>query len=110
MVYLVRSDAQIANDISTGVLTPLQGMVAYEAAHYGWYLLDVQGDYGGAPAFAFYTDKGDPGWATVQTMYGLPSHNTGKGNAGVLANMALPLSYVKAYMHSFKRCVITSSC
>jgi hypothetical protein len=102
-IWLRRTDAQIAADVASKVLTPIQGIYAVSMAHYGAVTMDNLGDYG--PTFAAYVDGGDPKWADVGQKYGLPNNGS-----SYEINLSLPVSYMHSYVHVIDSCVKQGSC
>jgi hypothetical protein len=106
-IWLERTDAQIASDVSSGTLNQMQGILAKALAHYGAVVYDT--GYSGAPAFGIDMDDDYSVWAQVATKYSL-STSTSSGATFAAINMALPMSYMKSYAHAINSCVVRNTC
>ncbi len=110
-IWLQRTPAEIRNDVANHILTTMQGMLAMSFAQYGTLVFDNAGNWG--PTFLVNTTSGDPLWSAVGDKYGLPRITKAFRNvqtSGVLINLSLPMSYMKAYAHAIDSCVVRSTC
>jgi hypothetical protein len=107
-IVIERTDSQITSDVSSGVLTPIQGIVAKAMAHYGAVVYDT--GYKGAPTFNIDVNQSDSAWTAVKVKYGLSTGTDVYGDPGININLNLPISYMKLYAHAVNSCVFQGTC